>query len=146
MDSFKIVFVKDTFKCENRLSEIHFLTKFWSKVVFRKDDFEKYKNFGHKVSLEKTILRESVFRKNNFEKYKNFGQKVSLEKTILRNVKILVRKCLSERRFSHLKVSLTKTILNESIFQINITRAMFGSKTLKKKNVFFSKFSPLPEH
>ncbi len=67
MNSFKIVFVKDTFKRENRLSERHFLTKFWSKVVTRKDDFEKYKNFDKKVSLEKTILR---------------------------NIKILVRKCL----------------------------------------------------
>ena len=68
MDSLKIVFVKDTFKCENRLSERHFLTKFWSKVVFRKDDFEKYKNFGQKVSLEKMILRESVFRKDDFKR------------------------------------------------------------------------------
>ena len=49
MDSFKIVFVKDTFECENRLSKRHFLTKFWLEVVFRKDDFEKYKNFGQKV-------------------------------------------------------------------------------------------------
>jgi hypothetical protein len=67
MNSFKIVFVKDTFKRENRLSERHFLTKFWSKVVTRKDDFEKYKNFDKKVFLEKTILR---------------------------NIKILVRKCI----------------------------------------------------
>jgi hypothetical protein len=71
----------------------------------------------------------------------NFGQKLSLEKTILRNIKILVRKCLSKRRFSHLKVSFTKTILNESIFQINITRVMFGPKKKKKKYVF-SNFGP----
>jgi hypothetical protein len=82
MNSFKIVFVKDTFKRENCLSERHFLTKFWSKVVFRKDNFEKFKNFGQKVSLENTILRENVFRKDDFEKYKNFGQKVSFRKTI----------------------------------------------------------------
>jgi hypothetical protein len=85
MDSFKIVFVKDIFEHENRLSEIHFLT--------------------------------------------NFGLKLSLEKMILRNIKILIRKCISERRFSCLKVFFTKTILNESIFQINITRVMFGPKT-----------------
>ena len=48
MDLFKIVFVKDTFKRENRLSERHFLTKFWSEVIFRKDDFEKNKNFDQK--------------------------------------------------------------------------------------------------
>ena len=30
---------------QNRLCERHFLIKFWSEVVFRKDDFEKYKNF-----------------------------------------------------------------------------------------------------
>ena len=84
MDSFKIVFVKDTFEHENRLSERHFLIKFWSKVVFRKDDFEKYKNFGRKVFFRKTIL-------------------------------------------------------NESIFQINITRVMFDPK-IKKKNIFFNNF------
>ena len=75
---------KDIFKRENLLSERHFLIKFWSKIVFGKDDFEKY-----------------TF----------FCQKVSLEKKILRNIKILVKKCLSKRRFSHLKVSFTKTIL-----------------------------------
>ena len=74
--------MKDTFKRKNRLSERYFLTKFWSKVVFRKDDFEKYKNFGQKVSLKMKILRESIFRKDDFEKYKNFGQKVSFRKTI----------------------------------------------------------------
>ncbi len=82
MDSFKIVFVKDTFEHEKCFSEKHFFTKFWSKVVFRKDDFEKYK-------------------------------------------------CLSERQFSRLKVSFTKTILNESIFQINITKIIFDPKTKK---------------
>ena len=44
---------------------------------------------------------------------------------------------ISQRRFSHLKVSFTKTILNESIFQINITRVMFGPKTLKNKKCIF---------
>ena len=68
MDSFKIVFVKNTFEREKCLSERHFLTKFWSKVVFRKDDFEKYKNFGQKVSFRKTIFTfKSVFHKDDFE-------------------------------------------------------------------------------
>ena len=41
MDSFKIVFVKDTFKRENCLSERHFLTKIFIflKIVFSKDNF-----------------------------------------------------------------------------------------------------------
>jgi hypothetical protein len=47
--------------------------------------------------------------------------------------KNLIKKCLSQRRFSRSKLSFTKTILNESIFQINIIRVMFGPKTLKKK-------------
>ena len=91
MDSFKIAFVKNTFK---------------RKKVFLKD----------------------IFRPN-------FGQKLSLEKTILRNIKILIRKCLSEKQFSCLKVSFIKIILNESIFQINITIVMFGPKK-KKKSIF----------
>jgi hypothetical protein len=37
--------MKDTFERKNRLCERYFLTKFWSEVVFRKDNFEKYKNF-----------------------------------------------------------------------------------------------------
>ena len=85
MDSFKIVFMKDTFERKNHLSERHFLTKFWSEVVFRKDDFEKYKIFGQKMFFRKMIL-------------------------------------------------------NESIFQINITKVMFSPKI--KKNVFFSNFGP----
>ena len=69
MDSFKIVFVKDTFERENYLSKRYFLTKFWSEVVFKKDDFEKYKNFGQKVSFRKTIFTfKSVFHKNDFER------------------------------------------------------------------------------
>jgi hypothetical protein len=69
MDSFKIVFVKDTFECENCLSERHFLTKFWSEVLFKKDDFEKYKNFGQKVSFRKTIFTfKSVCHKDDFER------------------------------------------------------------------------------
>ena len=64
MDSFKIVFVKDTFEREKCFSERHFLTKFWSKVVF----FEKYKNFGQKVSFRKTIFMfKSIFHKEDFE-------------------------------------------------------------------------------
>ena len=42
IDSFKIVFVKDTFKYKNRLCERHFLTKFFKirlKSVFTKDNF-----------------------------------------------------------------------------------------------------------
>ena len=69
MDSFKIIFVKDTFERENHFSERHFLTKFWSEVVFRKNDFEKYKNFGQKVSLRKTIFTfKSAFHKDDFER------------------------------------------------------------------------------
>jgi hypothetical protein len=69
MDSFKIVFVKDTFERENRISKRHFLTKFWLEVVFRKDDLEKYKNFGQKVSFRKTIFTfKSVFHKDDFER------------------------------------------------------------------------------
>jgi hypothetical protein len=69
MDSFKIVFVKDIFEHENRLSERHFLTKFWSEVVFRKDDFEKHKNFDQKVSFRKTIFTfKSIFHKDDFER------------------------------------------------------------------------------
>ena len=41
IDSFKIVFVKNTFKRENRLSERYFLTKIFIflKIVFSKDNF-----------------------------------------------------------------------------------------------------------
>ena len=68
MNSFKIVFVKDIFERENYLFERHFLTKFWLEVVFRKDNFEKYKNFGQKVSFRKMIFMfKSVFYKDNFE-------------------------------------------------------------------------------
>ena len=60
--------MKDTFKREKCLSEKHFLTKFWSGVVFKKDDFEKYKNFGQKVSFRKTIFTfKSVFHKDDLE-------------------------------------------------------------------------------
>ena len=58
-----------TFKHENCLFERHFLTKFWLEVVFRKDDFEKYKNFSQKVSFRKTIFTfKSVFYKDDFER------------------------------------------------------------------------------
>jgi hypothetical protein len=64
MDSFKIIFVKDTFEREKCLSERHFLTKFWLEVVF----FEKYKNFSQKVSFRKTIFMfKSIFHKDDFE-------------------------------------------------------------------------------
>ena len=53
----KIVFLK------------HFLTKFWLEIIFRKDNFEKYKNFGHKVFFRKIIFTfKSVFHKDNFER------------------------------------------------------------------------------
>ena len=68
IDLFKIVFVEDTFKREKCISEKHFLTKFWSEIVFRKDDFEKYKNFDQKMSFKKTIFTfKSVFHKGDFE-------------------------------------------------------------------------------
>ena len=69
MDSFKIVFVKNTFKRENRLSERHFLTKFWSESVFRKDDFEKYKILVRKCFSERHFSRLKVsFIKTIFER------------------------------------------------------------------------------
>ena len=69
IDSFKIVFVKNTFEHEKCLSKRHFLTKFWSKIIFRKDDFEKYKNFSQKVFFRKTIFTfKSVFHKDDFER------------------------------------------------------------------------------
>ena len=64
IDSFKIVFVKDIFKRENLFSERHFFIKFWSEVVFRKDDFEKYKNFCQKIFFTKTIFNEFIFQIN----------------------------------------------------------------------------------
>ena len=68
MNLFRIVFTKDTFESENRLSEKYFLTKFWSEIVFKKDDFEKYKNFGQKMSFRKMILNEFIFHKDDFER------------------------------------------------------------------------------
>ena len=60
--------MKDTFERENRFFEKYFLIKFWSEVVFRKDNFEKYKNFSQKVSFKRTIFSfKSVFHKNDFE-------------------------------------------------------------------------------
>ena len=60
--------MKDTFKRENRLSEKHFLTKFQSEVVFKKDDFEKYKNIDQKVSIRKILFTfKSVFHKDDLE-------------------------------------------------------------------------------
>ena len=59
--------MKDTFEHEKCLFERHFLTKFWSEVVLKKYDFEKYKNFSQKVSFRKTIFTfKSVFHKNDF--------------------------------------------------------------------------------
>ena len=40
-------------------------------------------------------------------------------------------------------MSFTKTILNESIFQINITRIMFSLKTKKKKMYFLTSLAPI---
>ena len=68
MDSFKIVFVKDTSERKNHISERNFLTKFWSEVVFRKNNFEKYKNFGQKVFFKKTIFTFKSVLKDNFER------------------------------------------------------------------------------
>ena len=65
---FKIVFVKNTFKRENRLSERHFLTKIFIflKIVFSKDNF--WLKFGQKVFFRKTIFTfKSVFYKDDFE-------------------------------------------------------------------------------
>jgi hypothetical protein len=57
---------------------------------------------------------------------------VFLEKTILRNVKILVRKCLLERRFSRLKVSFTKTILKRVHISNKHHKSHVWPKNLKK--------------
>jgi hypothetical protein len=87
MDSFKIVFVKYTFKRENRFSERYFLTKFWSEIVFRKYDFEKYKNFGQKVSFKKTIFMfKSVFHKNDFKRV-HISNKYHKNHVCLKNLK-----------------------------------------------------------
>ena len=67
MDSFKIVFVKDIFERENRLSERHFLTKFWSEVVFRKDNFENIKILIIKCFIKTIFTFKSVFDKDDFE-------------------------------------------------------------------------------
>ena len=63
--------MKETFKREKCLSEClserNFLTKI--KVVFRKDDFEKYKNFGQKVCFRMMIFTfKNVFHKDDFER------------------------------------------------------------------------------
>ena len=60
--------MKDTFEHENCLFERHFVIKFWLEVIFRKNDFEKYKNFDQKMSFRKTIFTfKSVFHKDDFE-------------------------------------------------------------------------------
>ena len=62
-------FLWKTFLNVKSVSERHFLTKFWSEVVFKRNDFEKYKNFGQKVSFRKTIFTfKSVFYKNDFKR------------------------------------------------------------------------------
>jgi hypothetical protein len=105
-----------------------------------KDDFHIFKGsqsktffsyFDQMLYLEKKILR-----------YIKFCQKSSFLNTTFSNIQVaknghvsklkmknLVRKCFSQRRFSHSKLFFIKTILNQSIFQINITRVMFGPKT-----------------
>jgi hypothetical protein len=57
---------------------------------------------------------------------------LSLEKTILRNIKILVKKFLSERRFSRLKVSFTKTILKRVHISNKHHKSHIWHKNLKK--------------
>jgi hypothetical protein len=86
MDSFKIVFVKDTFECENRLSERYFLTKIcihhkshvWPKNFKKKNVF--FSNFGRSSTLKKKekyhkIIKATIEVKNlnpmNFTKRVN---------------------------------------------------------------------------
>ena len=75
IDSFKIVFVKNTFKRENRLSEKHFLTKilYFSKSSFLKTISDQNlvrkclseRHFSRsKVSFTKTILNKFTFQIN----------------------------------------------------------------------------------
>ena len=61
---------------------------------------------------------------------------------ILRNIKILIRKCLSERQFSRLKVYFTKTILKRVHISNKHHKSHVWPKNLKKKKeeVFFSNF------
>ncbi len=68
MESLKKKFVIDTFERKKCLSKRHFLTKFCSEAVSRKDDFKKYKNFVQKMFFRKTIFTfKSVFHKDDFE-------------------------------------------------------------------------------
>jgi hypothetical protein len=69
MDLFKIVFVKDIFKRENRISEKYFLTKIFMflKIIFSKDNF--LPKFGQKMSFRKTFFMfKNVFHKDDFER------------------------------------------------------------------------------
>ena len=77
--------------------------------------------------------------------------KLSLQKTTFdqiflkfkKHVKVIfvtIRIRLSQRRFSRSKSSLKKKILNQSIFQINIIRIMFGPK----KKHFLASLAPVP--
>ena len=64
----EIIFVKDSFKRKNRLSERHFLTKIFIflKIVFSKDNF--WPKFGQKVYFKKMVFMfKSVFHKDDFE-------------------------------------------------------------------------------
>ena len=106
-----------------------FFLSFWTKTWLLWCLFEIWthsKSFLWKKFLNVKI----VFLKDTFwSKFLYFSKSSFLKTTSDQN---LIRKCLSKRHFSCLKVSFTKMILNESIFQINITRVMFGPKTLKK--------------
>ena len=63
---------------------------------------------------------------------RHFNQKLSLEKTILRNIKILVRKYLSKRQFSRLKVFFTKTIFKQVHISNKHHKSHVWPKNLKK--------------
>ncbi len=50
-------------------------------------------------------------------------------------------KHFSQRPFSRSKSFFIKTIMNQLIFQINVTKIIFNPKILK--NIFFNNFDPL---
>ena len=51
INSFKIVFIKDTFERKN-----HLFDQILVKIIFKNDGFEKYKNFGQKMPFKKIIF------------------------------------------------------------------------------------------
>ena len=86
------------------------------KVVFCKDDF--------------SIIFFFEIRRKSCHYKRQLLTKFFLN---LKNTWKTIRSRFSQRRFSREKSYLKKTTLEQSIFQINIIRVMFGPKTFKKK-------------